>query len=39
MAEYGNTVVPAQFAKAMCVAILLAFFLFYLDALWPRRRR
>ena len=39
MAEYENTVVPAQFAKAMCVAILLAFLLFYLDALWPRKRR
>ena len=39
VAEYGNMVVPAGFAKAICVAILIAFLLFYVDALWPRRHR
>jgi hypothetical protein len=39
LAEYGNMVVPAGFAKAICVAILAAFLLFYFDALWPRRHR
>jgi hypothetical protein len=39
VAEYGNMVVPAGFAKAICVAILVAFLLFYFDALWPRRHR
>jgi hypothetical protein len=39
VAEYGNMVVPAGFAKAVCVAILVAFLLFYVDALWPRRHR
>ena len=39
VAEYGNLVVPAGFAKVICVAILVAFLLFYVDALWPRRHR
>jgi hypothetical protein len=39
VAEYGNMVVPAGFAKAICAAILVAFLLFYFDALWPRRHR
>ena len=37
--EYGNTLVPVGFAKAICVAILVAFLLFFLAALWPRRHR
>jgi hypothetical protein len=39
VAEYGDMVVPAGFAKAICVAVLVAFLLFYFDALWPRRHR
>lgn len=39
VAKYGNMVVPAVFAKAMGVAILFAFLLFYFDALWPHRHR
>ena len=39
VAEYGNTLVPAGFAKAICVAILGAFLLFFFAALWPRRHR
>ncbi len=39
VAEYGNTFVPAGFAKAICVAILVAFLFFYFAALWPRRHR
>jgi translocator protein len=31
--------VPIGFAKTICVAILVAFLLFYVDALWTRRRR
>ena len=38
-AEYGNMFVPAGFAQAICAAILVAFMLFYFDALWPRRHR
>jgi len=38
-ADYGNMVVPAGFAKAICVAILGAFLVFYIDALWPHRPR
>jgi hypothetical protein len=38
-AEYGNMVVPAGFAKAIGVAILVAFTFFYVDALLPRRPR
>jgi len=38
-AEYGNMVVPVGFAKAICVAILGAFLVFYIDALWPHRPR
>jgi hypothetical protein len=39
VAEYGNMFVPAGFAQAICAAILVAFLLFYFDALWPRRHR
>jgi hypothetical protein len=39
VAEYGNMFVPAGFAQAICAAILVAFMLFYFDALWPRRHR
>jgi hypothetical protein len=39
VAEYGNMFVPAGFAQAIGVAILVAFLLFYFDALWPRRHR
>jgi translocator protein len=39
VAEYGNMFVPAGFAKAIGVAILAAFLLFYFDVLWPRRHR
>ncbi len=39
MAELGNAFVPAGFAKAICVAILVAFLLFYVAALWPSRHR
>jgi hypothetical protein len=39
VAEYRNLIVPAAFAKAICAAILVAFMLFYFDALWPRRSR
>jgi hypothetical protein len=39
LAEYGNTLVPVGFAKAICVAILIAFLLFFFAALWPRRHR
>ena len=39
VAEYGNMFVPAGFAQAICAAILVAFILFYFDALWPRRHR
>jgi hypothetical protein len=39
LAGYGDAFVPAGFAKAICVAILVAFLLFYLTALWPRRQR
>ena len=39
VAEYGNMFVPAGFAQAVCAAILVAFLLFYFDALWPRRHR
>ena len=39
VAEYGNMLVPAGFAQAVCAAILVAFLLFYFDALWPRRHR
>ena len=38
-AEYGNMVVPVVFARAIGVAILFAFLLFYFDALWPHRHR
>lgn len=37
--EYGNLVVLAGFAKAIGMAILVAFLLFYFDALWPHRHR
>jgi hypothetical protein len=37
--EYGNMFVPPGFAQAICAAILVAFMLFYFDALWPRRHR
>jgi hypothetical protein len=39
VAEYGNTFVPAGFAKGICAAILVALLLFYSVALWPRRHR
>jgi hypothetical protein len=39
IAEYGNVIVPTEFAKATCVVLLVAVLLFYIDALWPRRRR
>jgi hypothetical protein len=39
VAEYGNMFVPAGFAKAICLALLVAFVLFYFDVLWPRRHR
>jgi translocator protein len=39
VAEYGKMFVPAGFAQAICAAILVAFMLFYFDALWPRRHR
>ena len=39
VAEYGNPFVPAGFAKATCVAILVAFLLFFVAALWPHRHR
>jgi len=39
VAEYGNMALPAGFAKALCVTILVAFLIFYFDALWPRRHR
>ena len=39
VAEYGKMFVPAGFAQAICAAILVAFLLFYFDALWPRRHR
>ena len=39
VAEYGKMFVPARFAQAICAAILIAFLLFYFDALWPRRHR
>jgi hypothetical protein len=38
-AEFGNMFVPAGFAKAICMAVLVAFLLFYFAALWPRRPR
>jgi hypothetical protein len=38
-AVYGNAFMPVGFAKALGVAILGAFLLFYFDALWPRPRR
>lgn len=39
VAEYGNMFVPAGFAKAIFVSILVAFLFFYFDALWTRRPR
>lgn len=39
LAEYGNMIVPVAFAKAIGAAVLVAFLLFYLDAVWPRRTR
>jgi hypothetical protein len=39
VAEYGNMFVPAGFARAICLALLVAFLLFYFDVLWPRRHR
>src|SRR4029453_7420200 len=39
VAEFGNTFVPAGFAKMICIAILVAFLLFYCAALWPRKHR
>jgi hypothetical protein len=39
VAEYGNTFVPAAFAKAIGVAMLIAFLFFYVAALWPSRHR
>jgi hypothetical protein len=37
MAEYGNTLVPTGFAKAICVGILISFVPFVFAALWPSR--
>ncbi len=39
VAEYGITFVPPGFAKVACVAIVGAFLLFYVAALWPRKHR
>ncbi|MEO8345368.1 MAG: hypothetical protein ABI607_06690 [Betaproteobacteria bacterium] len=39
VAEYGNTFVPAGFAKGISGVILAAFLLFYMAALWPRKHR
>ena len=39
VAEYGDPFVPAGFVKAICLAILVAFLLFFFAALWPRRHR
>ena len=36
---FAKKFVPAGFARAICAAILVAFMLFYFDALWPRRHR
>jgi hypothetical protein len=38
-AEYGSSVIPAGFARAIGAAILFAFLLFYVEVLWPRRTR
>ena len=38
-ADYGGSIMPPVFVKAMCAAILFAFLLFYVEALWPRRVR
>ena len=39
VAEYGNAFLPAGFGKVIGVAILGAFLLFYVAALWPGRHR
>ena len=39
MADYGYTLVPANFVKAMSAVLLAAVLCFYLAALWPSRRR
>lgn len=39
VAEYGNALMPAGFAKAIFVAIPAAFMAFFFAALWPRRHR
>jgi hypothetical protein len=39
VAEYGNMIVPAGFTKVIWLGVLVAFLLFYFDALWPRRGR
>jgi hypothetical protein len=39
MAEYGNSLVPANFVKAMCALLLAAILSFYVVALWPSRHR
>ena len=38
-AEFGDSFLPAGFVRGICVAMLAAFLLFYVAALWPRRRR
>jgi hypothetical protein len=39
LAEYGNMILPVAFAKALGATVLIAFLLFYFDAVWPRRTR
>jgi hypothetical protein len=39
VADFGNTFVPGGFAKAICIAILVAFLFFYCAALWPQKHR
>ena len=39
VAEYGNLLVPAGFAKGLGLGLLVAFLFFYGAALWPSNRR
>jgi benzodiazapine receptor len=36
--EYGDTFLPAGFAKGICALIAIGFLLFYVAALWPSKR-
>src|SRR4030095_1967963 len=37
--KYGNALVPTAYAVALGATILVAFALFFVAALWPRRHR